>query len=122
MSNTDWNVTKSIMVEVEQLFSRDDDVRDIRDVKKMSREIEHIYQTNFKDAKEIIKGAMEPLTVKENKRSKHPNVNQSYILFHTFFVSYDCASCGQGGRGGRPFPGKSDNRSGFPTINLGNIN
>ena len=51
----DFNLTKSIMMEVEQLYSRDDDLRDIQDVRKMSKEIEQFYSSNLKDAKEIIK-------------------------------------------------------------------
>ena len=43
------------MIEVEELFSRDDDVRDIQDIKKMTREIDLYCNSNLKDAKELIK-------------------------------------------------------------------
>jgi hypothetical protein len=56
MSSVDWGETKSILLEVEQLFNRDDDVRDIEDIKKMQREVDNHQQNSLKDAKEIIKG------------------------------------------------------------------
>lgn len=52
----DWNETKSILLEVEQLFNRDDDLRDILDIKKMQQEVENHYSNSLKDAKDIIKG------------------------------------------------------------------
>ena len=54
---TDLNLTKSVMIEVEQLYSRDDDLKDIQDVRKMAKEIDQFYTANLKDAKEIIKRA-----------------------------------------------------------------
>lgn len=56
MSSVDWGETKAILLEVEQLFNRDDDVRDIEDIKKMQREVDNHQQNSLKDAKEIIKG------------------------------------------------------------------
>lgn len=52
----DWNETKAILVEVEQLFNRDDDIRDVNDIKKMQREIEAYTTNNLKDVKDLIKG------------------------------------------------------------------
>ena len=52
----DWNDTKSILMEVELLFNRDDDLRDIDDIIKMQKEVELHYSNNLKDAKDIIKG------------------------------------------------------------------
>ena len=54
-NGVDWGETKAILLEVEQLFNRDDDIRDVQDVKKMSNEIEVHCANNLKDAKEIIK-------------------------------------------------------------------
>jgi len=53
--SVDWSETKSIMLEVEQLFTRDDDVRDVQDVKKMANEIQIHQGNNLKTAKDIIK-------------------------------------------------------------------
>jgi hypothetical protein len=53
--SADWNETKSLLLEVEQLFNRDDDVRDIYDIKKMADEIRMHQANNLKSAKEIIK-------------------------------------------------------------------
>jgi len=51
----DWDVTSSIIAEVEQIFIRDDDIREIKDIAKMKNEIE-IHLTNaLKDAKDLIK-------------------------------------------------------------------
>ena len=52
----DWNETKAILVEVEQLFNRDDDIRDVNDIKKMQREIEAYTTNNLKDVIDLIKG------------------------------------------------------------------
>ena len=53
--SVDWGETKSILLEVESLFNRDDDIRDVQDIKKMANEIEVYCGNNLKDAKEIIK-------------------------------------------------------------------
>lgn len=45
-----------ILSELEQLFSRDDDIKDILDIKKMQSEIEVQCNAHLKDAKEIIRG------------------------------------------------------------------
>lgn len=52
----DWNDTKAIMLEVEQLFSRGNDLRDVEDVKKMQQEVEVQYGKTLQDARQIIKG------------------------------------------------------------------
>jgi hypothetical protein len=54
----EWNETKAIMQEVELLFSRDDDLRDIEDIKRMQNEIENYYSSTLNDAKNIIKGCL----------------------------------------------------------------
>jgi hypothetical protein len=51
----DWSETKSILLELEQLFKRDDDVRDIEDIKKMATEIEFQRTQHTRDLKAIIK-------------------------------------------------------------------
>jgi len=51
----DWKSTKQILLEVETLFNREDDCREVEDIKKMQREIEVNCSNNLKDAKEIIK-------------------------------------------------------------------
>ena len=50
-----WNETKSILLELEQLFKRDDDIRDIEDIKKMAAEISFQREQHTKDLKSIIK-------------------------------------------------------------------
>ena len=52
----DWNETKEIMLELEQLFNRGDDRRDILDIGKMTVEIETYQNMTLRDAREIIKG------------------------------------------------------------------
>lgn len=52
---TDWSDTKSILLELEQLFKRDDDVRDIEDIRKMALEIEFQRAQHTRDLKTIIK-------------------------------------------------------------------
>lgn len=52
---SDWSDTKSILLELEQLFKRDDDVRDIEDIKKMATEIEFQRFQHTQDLKTIIK-------------------------------------------------------------------
>jgi hypothetical protein len=53
---SDWNETKQVLQELEQLFNREDDVKDILDIKKMEKEIEIHMERQKKDAKELIKG------------------------------------------------------------------
>ena len=53
--SVDWQEAKAILLEVESLFNRDDDIRDVQDVKKMAHELEAHFSSNLKDAKEIIK-------------------------------------------------------------------
>ena len=52
---SDFNDTKVILNELEQLFHRDDDIKDILDIKKMELEIQTQCNNKLKDAKEIIK-------------------------------------------------------------------
>ena len=54
--SSEWLGTKAILSEVEQLFVRDDDIRDVHDIKKMQAEIERYTAQSMKDAKELIKG------------------------------------------------------------------
>lgn len=51
----DWIETREIMLEVEQLFQRNDDLQDIQDINKMSSEIEAYYSNNLKDHRSKIK-------------------------------------------------------------------
>jgi hypothetical protein len=51
----DFKSTKIILHELEELFQRDDDIRDVEDIQKMSYEIDAYYQANMKNAKDIIK-------------------------------------------------------------------
>jgi hypothetical protein len=54
--SVEWNETKAIFKEVEQLFSRDDDVNDVEDIVNMQKEIaEHCHQ-RISDVRDIIKG------------------------------------------------------------------
>jgi hypothetical protein len=54
----DWNDTKLILQELEQLFARDDDIKDILEIKLLERNYHALIQQNVKDAKEIIKGIL----------------------------------------------------------------
>ena len=53
---SEFNDTKIILHELEQLFNRDDDIKDVLDIKKMQSEIETQCTIRLKDAKELIKG------------------------------------------------------------------
>ena len=50
-----WSDTKAILNEVEYLFQRDEDIRDMQDIKKMAHEIDLHCSNGVKDAKELIK-------------------------------------------------------------------
>ena len=52
----DWSETKNILLELEQLFSRDNDISDVIDISKMAKEIELHRESNLKNTKELIKG------------------------------------------------------------------
>lgn len=65
MSELTWAETKAILLEVEQLFNRDDDIRDIHDVQKMVREVEMHGANKLKDSKEIIKIMTSQVAAKE---------------------------------------------------------
>jgi hypothetical protein len=52
----DWVETKSLLQELEVLFSRDNDVADVADISKMAREIELHREASLRTAKELIKG------------------------------------------------------------------
>jgi len=53
---TQFSDTKIILNELEQLFNRDDDIKDILDIKKMLTEIDAQSSMRLGDAKEIING------------------------------------------------------------------
>ncbi len=63
--SVDWAETKAILLEVEQLFNRDDDVADVEDIRKMSEEIKLHSENNLKNAKEIIKKMTSIVATKE---------------------------------------------------------
>ena len=65
MGDVNWSETKAILLELEQLFKRDDDVNDIDDIKKMSKEIDLIYENNLKNTKELIKDMTARVAEKE---------------------------------------------------------
>ena len=60
-----WNDTKVLLHEVESLFTREDDVRDINEIKKMSNDIRERQESNEKDAKELIKKMTATIASKE---------------------------------------------------------
>eukprot|EP00981_Chlorochromonas_danica_P013132 scaffold5903_cov165-Ochromonas_danica.AAC.7 len=62
---SEWNETKQILQELEHLFSREDDVKDILDIKKMEREIEAHSAAQRQEAKDIIKVMTGAVTKKE---------------------------------------------------------
>lgn len=63
---SEWTETKILLNELEQLFTRDDDLKDILDVNKMEREIAIQRSNHLKDAKEIIKHMTVQLASKES--------------------------------------------------------
>lgn len=58
----DWGETKNILLELEQLFSRENDISDVIDISKMAREIEVHRDSNLKSTKELIKCATKRYT------------------------------------------------------------
>mmetsp|Transcript_5497 Transcript_5497/g.9050 ORF Transcript_5497/g.9050 Transcript_5497/m.9050 type:complete len:203 (+) Transcript_5497:46-654(+) len=63
----DWSDTKSILLELEQLFKRDDDIRDIEDIKKMAAEIEFQRSQHTRDLKTVIKQFTAKVVAKEQE-------------------------------------------------------
>jgi len=63
--SADWAETKAILLEVEQLFNRDDDISDVSDIQKMADEIRMHADNNLKDAKELIKKMLAVVADKE---------------------------------------------------------
>lgn len=61
----DWTGTKMILHEIEQLFNRDDDVRDVLVVRKLQQEIKEHSEIRLKSAKEIIKKMTAEVATKE---------------------------------------------------------
>jgi hypothetical protein len=55
MSSVDWGETKAILLEVEQLFNRADDLRDVEEIKKMQTDLQGHYNAALLGAKELIK-------------------------------------------------------------------
>lgn len=55
---SDFEDLKTILSELDLLFEREDDVKDVIDVAKMQREIEHQSQMKIKSAKELVKGEL----------------------------------------------------------------
>jgi hypothetical protein len=76
MMNVDWPEAKSILMEVEQLYCRDDDIGYIQDVKKMAKEIESQYAIYANDTKDIIKSMT---------RQRYFN-NRSWKLSYLFHI------------------------------------
>jgi hypothetical protein len=62
---SDWSETKVLLHELEQLFTRNDDVSDVVDINKMEREIEIQRSHHLKDSKELIKTMTTQLAAKE---------------------------------------------------------
>ena len=62
---SDIKSTKVILANVEALFTRDDDIRDIDDVSKMQKEIQSYYQSNIASSKTLIKQVTQSLATKE---------------------------------------------------------
>jgi hypothetical protein len=58
MEDMDIKDLKSLINELDVLFSADDDVNELCDIAKMKREIASHSQQNVKDAKDIIKGVI----------------------------------------------------------------
>jgi hypothetical protein len=57
---TDWNETKSILFEIEQIFLRDDDLKDINDINKMMVEIENERNGHLADFRELLRRMLFP--------------------------------------------------------------
>jgi hypothetical protein len=55
MATTDWNDTKSMLFEIEQIFLRDDDLKDINDIQKMLIEIQNERNGHLTDFRELIR-------------------------------------------------------------------
>ena len=78
MSSPEWEETKTILHELEQLFNRDDDVKDILDIKKMEKEITTQCNQRIHDVRDIIK-AMTILVEQKEKEILAPTHVSSFI-------------------------------------------
>eukprot|EP01031_Cornospumella_fuschlensis_P040344 gene40344-49165_t len=63
----DWNETKAIMQELEQLFNRDEDAQDVANIKQMEKEIKALSQQQFTETKELIKAMTAAISRKETE-------------------------------------------------------
>ena len=69
MSTTDQKLiqTKQILQEMELIFSRDEVVGEINEIKKLAEEIQDEHKRNIEDARQIIKKMTAEVTAKEKE-------------------------------------------------------
>ena len=79
-SSSDWEETKIILHELEQLFNREDDVKDILDIKKMEKEINVQCAQRIHDVRDIIK-AMTTIVEQKEKEIIAPTQVRSHLFF-----------------------------------------
>jgi hypothetical protein len=75
-----WQDTRMILHELEGLFTREDDLEDVSDIKKMKQEIANHGAIRLKDAKEIVKGMMSQLSSKANDINTMQQADHAGIL------------------------------------------
>lgn len=79
-----WQETKLIMIEVEKLFSRDDDIREIEEVTRVTQETEANRAKNLRDSKDSIKDLTLKVSQKELEISaptptQHNSILEKYV-------------------------------------------
>ncbi len=61
----EWSETKTVIREVQQLFSREDDLRDISEIQRMTWDLDLYFQNSKRGAREIIKELVSSVSRKE---------------------------------------------------------
>jgi chromosome segregation ATPase len=61
----EWVETKTVIREVQQLYSREDDLRDIAEIQRMAWDLDVYFQNSKRSAREVMKEMLNRVTAKE---------------------------------------------------------
>jgi hypothetical protein len=60
----EWSETKTVIREVQQLFSREDDLRDIAEIQRMAWDLDLYFQNQKRSAKEVMRELLQRVSAK----------------------------------------------------------
>lgn len=83
---SEWTETKAVLHELENLFSRDDDLRDINEIKSLEKELLSTYEANLKDTRDIIKGLTSEIATLEDQIVAPSEVIRYLSFFDLFLI------------------------------------